>query len=69
MFISDYIEYNLMFLRRGTLTDMISAIEEQEVGWPELLAWVILMEWILSLWARSWSSWCWFSADIILTDR
>ncbi len=46
---------------------MISAMEEQEVGWPELLAWVILTEWILSLWARSWSSVSWFSADIILT--
>ena len=46
---------------------MISAMEEQEVGWPELLAWVILTEWILSLWARSWSSVTWFSADIILT--
>ena len=36
-----------------------SAIEEQEVGWPDLLAVVILTEWILSLWARSCSSVIW----------
>ena len=30
-------------------TDMISAMEEQEVGWPDLLAVVIFTEWILHI--------------------
>ena len=34
-------------------TDMSSAIELQEVGWPDLLAWIILTQWTLNLVAMS----------------
>ena len=38
---------------------MSSAIELQEVGWPDLLSLVILTLWILSLVAMSRSAWTW----------
>ena len=37
----------LYFMTLKNKTDMTSAIEEQEVGWPDLLAVVIFTEWIL----------------------
>ena len=42
---------HLMVLKKRT--DMVSAIEEHDVGCPEPAAWVDSMEWILSLVAMS----------------
>ena len=44
---------SLYFITLKKRTDMSSAMELQEVGWPDLLAKVIRTEWMRSLVARS----------------
>ena len=47
---------SLYFITRKKRTDISSAMELQEVGWPDLLAEVICTEWMRSLVAMSLST-------------